>query len=133
MAEAFTGVSPYARAWLHVGVVTVDGVKMAKSVGNLVLVGDLLAHHTAAALRLMILGRPWAQDWDYSAEALDAAAARLGDLYQAAGRTHETGPHAAAEVRRLLAADLNVPAALEVAIETGGAPARLLISTLGLG
>ena len=133
MAEAFTGVSPYARAWLHVGVVTVDGVKMAKSVGNLVLVGDLLADHTAAALRLMILDRPWAQDWDYSAATLDAAAARLADLYQAAGRTHQTDPHGVAEVRRLLAADLNVPAALEVAIETGGAPARLLISTLGLG
>ena len=38
----------------------------------------------------------------------------------------------AAEIRRLLAADLNVPAALEAAIETGGAPARLLIATLGL-
>ena len=41
MAEAFTGVSPYARAWFHAGAVTVNGVKMAKSVGNLVLVGDL--------------------------------------------------------------------------------------------
>jgi cysteinyl-tRNA synthetase len=131
MAEAFTGTSPYARAWLHVGVVTVDGVKMAKSVGNLVLVGDLLADHAAAALRLMILDRPWAQDWDYSAAALDAAAARLAGLYQAAGRTHEATQHATDEVRRLLAADLNVPAALEVAIEAGGAPARLLISTLG--
>jgi cysteinyl-tRNA synthetase len=133
MAEAFTGVRPYARAWLHVGVVTVDGVKMAKSVGNLVLVGDLLADHTAAALRLMILDRPWAQDWDYSTAALGAAAARLGHLYQAAGRTREASQHGAAQVRRLLAADLNVPDALEVAIETGGAAARLLISTLGLG
>ena len=39
---------------------------------------------------------------------------------------------AAAEIRRLLAADLDVPAALEVAIESGGAAARLLIATLGL-
>jgi cysteinyl-tRNA synthetase len=132
MAEAFTGVSPYARAWLHVGVVTVDGVKMAKSVGNLVLVGDLLADHTAAALRLMILDRPWAEDWDYRAAFLEAAAARLADLYQAAGRTREMSQHGADEVRRLLAADLNVPAALDVAIETGGAPARLLMATLGL-
>jgi cysteinyl-tRNA synthetase len=132
MAEAFTGVSPYARAWLHVGVVTVDGVKMAKSLGNLVLVGDLLADHTASALRLMILDRPWAQDWDYSAAFLEAAAARLADLYQAAGRTHQTSQHGADEVRRLLAADLNVPAALDVAIETGGAPARLLMAALGL-
>src|SRR6266702_2044150 len=51
MAEAFTGVRPYARTWLHAGTVTVGGVKMAKSVGNLVLVSDRLAGHTAAAIR----------------------------------------------------------------------------------
>ena len=42
MAEAVTGVTPFARAWMHVGVVQVDGEKMAKSAGNLVLVGDVV-------------------------------------------------------------------------------------------
>src|SRR5580704_6920462 len=132
MAEAFTGVRPYARAWMHVGVVTVGGVKMAKSAGNLVLVGDLLEHHTPGAIRLMILDRPWAQGWDYSGASLEAAAARLEDLYRAAGRTDGTSRGDAGEIRRRLAADLDVPGALEVAIETGGAAARLLIATLGL-
>ena len=111
---------------------TVGGVKMAKSAGNLVLVSDLLADHTAAAVRMMILDRPWADGWDFSGASLEAAAARLADLYHAAGRTHEASRHGAAELRRLLAADLDVPGALDVAIETGGAPARLLISTLSL-
>jgi cysteinyl-tRNA synthetase len=132
MAEAFTGVRPYARAWLHAGTVTVGGIKMAKSVGNLVLVGDLLAGHTAAAIRLMIMDRHWARDWEYSEAALAAAAARLEDVYRAVGRTHAASESAAAEIRRLLATDLDVPAALAVAIETGGAPARLLVATLGL-
>ena len=132
MAEAFTGVRPYARAWMHVGVVTVGGVKMAKSAGNLVLVGDLLERHTPGAIRLMILDRPWAQGWDYSGASLEAAAARLEDLYRAAGRTDGTSRGDAGEIRRRLAADLDVPGALEVAIETGGAAARLLIATLGL-
>jgi cysteinyl-tRNA synthetase len=132
MAEAFTGVRPYARAWMHVGVVTVGGVKMAKSAGNLVLVGDLLEHHTPGAIRLMILDRPWAQGWDYSGASLEAAAARLEDLYRAAGRTDGTSRGDAGEIRRRLAADLDVPGALEVAVETGGAAARLLIATLGL-
>lgn len=105
---------------------------MAKSAGNLVLVSDLLADHTAATVRTMILDRPWADGWDFSAASLEAAAARLADLYHAAGRTHEASHHGAAELRRLLAADLDVPGALDVAIETGGAPARLLISTLSL-
>ena len=132
MAEAFTGVRPYARAWLHAGTVMVDGVKMAKSLGNLVLVSDLLGAHAAAAIRLMILDRPWAVDWEYSDASLDAAAARLADLYQAAGRAHAARA-SAAEIRRLLATDLDVPAAVEVAIESGGAAARLLIAALGLG
>jgi cysteinyl-tRNA synthetase len=131
MAEAFTGVRPYARAWLHAGTVMVDGVKMAKSLGNLVLVSDLLGAHPAAAIRLMILDRPWAVDWEYSDASLAAAAARLADLYQAAGRAHAARA-SGAEIRRLLATDLDVPAALEVAIEAGGAAARLLIATLGL-
>src|SRR5207248_1075768 len=52
MAQTFTGVEPYARSWLHVGTVTVGGLKMAKSAGNLVLVEELLATHPAAAIRL---------------------------------------------------------------------------------
>ena len=132
MAEAFTGVRPYARAWLHVGTVTLNGKKMAKSAGNLVLLDGLLADHPAAAVRLMILDRPWADDWDYGPGLLDAAAVRLEDLYRAAGRTASGSPDAVTEIRRLLASDLNVPAAVDLAIEAGGAPARVLVTTLGL-
>jgi cysteinyl-tRNA synthetase len=132
MAEAFTGVRPYARAWLHAGTVTIAGAKMAKSAGNLVLLEELLAGHPAAAVRLMILDRPWAESWDYRPELLDVATARLESLYQAAGRTAASDPAAVDEMRRLLATELDVPAALDLAIETGGGPARTLASVLGL-
>jgi cysteinyl-tRNA synthetase len=132
MAEAFTGVRPYARAWLHAGTVRIGGAKMAKSAGNLVLVRDLAADHPAAAVRLMILDRPWGADWDYSAALLQAAEKRLEGLYRAAGRT-VTAPAAVPEIRRLLAADLNVTAAIDVGIEEGGAAARSVTATLGLG
>jgi cysteinyl-tRNA synthetase len=132
MAESFTGVHPYARAWFHTGVVTIDGAKMAKSAGNLVLLGDLLKEHPAGAVRLMILDRPWAQGWEYRPDLLEPAAARLESLYQAAARQGSADPAAVAELRRLLATDLNVPAALDLAAETGGAAARTLASVLGL-
>jgi cysteinyl-tRNA synthetase len=132
MAEAFTGVRPYARAWLHVGTVTIGGAKMAKSAGNLVLLEELLAGHPAAAVRLMILDRPWAESWDYQPVLLDVAAARLESLYQAAGRGAASDPAAVGEMRRLLATELDVPAALDLAIGTGGGPARTLASVLGL-
>ena len=132
MAESFTGVRPYARAWFHTGVVTIDGAKMAKSAGNLVLLDDLLAAHPAGAVRLMILDRPWAQGWDYRPALLDAAAARLETLYRAAARNVPGGEAAVGELRRLLANDLDVPGALDLATEAGGAAARTLASVLGL-
>ena len=132
MAEAFTGVRPYARAWLHAGTVTIAGAKMAKSAGNLVLLEELLAGHPAAAVRLMILDRPWAESWDYRPGLLDVATARLENLYQAAGRTAASDPAAVDEMRRLLATELDVPAALDLAIGTGGGPARTLAGVLGL-
>jgi L-cysteine:1D-myo-inositol 2-amino-2-deoxy-alpha-D-glucopyranoside ligase len=132
MAEAFTGVRPYARAWLHAGTVTVDGAKMAKSAGNLVLVEDLLATHPAMVVRLLILDRAWADSWDFRPDLLDGAAKRLEGLYRAAGRAPAGADQAAGqELRRLLADNLDVPAALDHAIEAGAA-ARTLSAILGL-
>ncbi|MDQ1484512.1 MAG: cysteinyl-tRNA synthetase, partial [Actinomycetota bacterium] len=62
-AEAFTGVQPFARAWMHIGMVRIGGAKMAKSAHNLVLVSDLLGATSAAAIRLLLVRRPWAESW----------------------------------------------------------------------
>lgn len=132
IAEAFTGVTPHARAWFHVGMVTVNGAKMAKSAGNLVLVTDLLADHPAAVVRLMILDRPWRQSWDYHPDLLQAAATRLERLHHAAAAPLAARPADLEHLRRLLGVDLDVPAALDVAIDTGGDTARLLLSAFGL-
>src|SRR4051812_2508459 len=84
-AEAVSGVVPFARAWLHVGTVGIDGAKMAKSAGNLVLVGDLLRTYRPAALRLMLLNRRWHEGWDYQEKLLSQAEQSVEDLYSAAG------------------------------------------------
>jgi len=131
MAEAVTGVRPFARAWLHVGIVRVDGVKMAKSTGNLVFTADLLRDHPTAALRLLLINRPWSADWDYSPAALEAAAAHLDRLHTATGRTTSSASAEEAAIRALLD-DLNVPAALAIAEEEGGQTARTVLSVLGL-
>jgi cysteinyl-tRNA synthetase len=133
MAEALTGVAPFARAWMHVGTVRVGGAKMAKSTGNLVLVSDVLQEHPAAALRLLLVDRVWSQDWDYEPAALDAATNRLDRLYAAAARgVAEDGTKAAAAVTAALLADLDVPTALGIAEEHGGEAARVALSVLGL-
>jgi cysteinyl-tRNA synthetase len=136
LAEAFTGVTPFARSRLTAGVVRVAGAKMAKSAGNLVLVSDLLKEHSAAAIRLLILDRRWGQDWDFSRAGLDAAGARLERLHAAAGRPERDaagdGGPAVAAMRAALARDLDVPAALQIAEEEGGQAARSLGTLLGL-
>jgi cysteinyl-tRNA synthetase len=135
MAQGVTQVRPYARARFGVGVVSLDGAKMAKSTGNLVLVSDVLADHSAAALRLCLIDRPWARGWDYSVAELDAATARLERLYLAAARrsAQESSQAAAsAEITAALCDDLDVSRALDIAEETGGVAARSLIATLGL-
>ena len=135
MAQAITQVRPYARVRFGVGVVSLDGAKMAKSTGNLVLVSDVLADHSAAALRLCLVDRPWARGWDYSVAELDAATARLERLYLAAARRsalESSQAAAAAEISAALCDDLDVRRALDIAEEAGGMAARSLIATLGL-
>ena len=131
MVEAATGVAPFARTEFPVGTVTVGGAKMAKSTGNLVLVGDLLAHHRAAAVRLLLLNRRWHQAWDFRAADVDAQADQLDRLYSAAG-TAQTSSAASDAVVAALCNDLDVPAALAIGEESGGDAARLVLRTLAL-
>ena len=79
-AEVFTGVRPFARSWMHVGTVMVGGQKMAKSTGNLVFVHDLLERWPAAAIRYLILSRPWHESWGFNESELDRAELELEEL-----------------------------------------------------
>ena len=81
-AEAFTGVRPFARAWMHVGSVLVEGEKMAKSTGNLVYVHDVLDRYPPGALRLLILSRPWSEAWEFDEAGLEQAAGDLETLWR---------------------------------------------------
>jgi cysteinyl-tRNA synthetase len=71
-AEALTG-EPFARYWLLTGSLTIDGVKMSKSLGNFITVKDALAQYPAEAIRTFILSSHYASPVDYSDEALQAA------------------------------------------------------------
>ena len=130
-AEAFTGVRPFARSWMHVGSVMAGGQKMAKSTGNLVFVHDLLERWSAAAIRFIILSRPWHESWEFDESELDQAEQQVEEL-----RILETKPRsssaAAEEVQRALFDNLDLPRALAVAKEARGETLRQLMSLLGL-
>jgi len=78
-SEVWTG-KPFARYWLLAGSLTIEGVKMSKSLGNFVTIKDALKKHRAEAIRFFILSSHYRSPVDYSGEALDAAEAGLQRL-----------------------------------------------------
>jgi L-cysteine:1D-myo-inositol 2-amino-2-deoxy-alpha-D-glucopyranoside ligase len=99
-----------AAVQMHTGMVFLDGEKMSKSVGNLVLVSDLLAGGVdPRAIRLAVFAHHYRDDWAWTSGQLDDATARL-TAWSAAG-TGE-GDTLVSEIRAALADDLNVPRAL---------------------
>lgn len=76
---------PFCRYWMHNNMVTVDGVKMGKSLGNFRTCEDLLAKHTPETLRVFLLSTHYRSPSNYTEEAIEGAAvglSRLGQLYQ---------------------------------------------------
>src|ERR1700730_9110637 len=65
-SESLTGCVPFARAWMHTGMVRYDGHKMSKSLGNLVTVGEALQRAPAAAGRLYVVSHRSRRDWSFN-------------------------------------------------------------------
>jgi hypothetical protein len=84
-----------------------------------------------AAVRLLVLDRPWPTAWEYQPSDLERTAADLDNLYAAAGRpsTSTTAPNA---VTAALLDNLDVPRATAIARDSGGEAARLLLRVLSL-
>lgn len=64
-SENATGVSPFSRHWVHVGMVGYEGEKMSKSLGNLVLISDLLQTYNADTFRLYAFSHHYREPWEY--------------------------------------------------------------------
>ena len=109
--------APFARYWLHNGFLSIDQTKMSKSLGNVLLVHDLIKTIPGEVIRLALLSAHYRQPLDWSAETIESARRMLDRLYGAV-RGIEVSPavQAAAEVPPALIAaledDLNSPKAM---------------------
>jgi L-cysteine:1D-myo-inositol 2-amino-2-deoxy-alpha-D-glucopyranoside ligase len=105
---------PFARAYLHSGMVGLDGEKMSKSKGNLVFVSTLRASGVdPMAIRLALLGHHFRDDWEWSDELLTSAQGRLNRWREAVRL--DAGLNAdevLVQMRAALAQDLDAPSAL---------------------
>ncbi len=109
----------FARHWLHNGLVQVDGTKMSKSLGNVLLVRDLLARHPPETVRLGLLTAHYRQPLDWTAQLAVESQQKLDRLYGALRDAGVTGaltgePQGAAPAAVLAALedDLNTPVAI---------------------
>jgi L-cysteine:1D-myo-inositol 2-amino-2-deoxy-alpha-D-glucopyranoside ligase len=134
-SEHLTGQGPFARFWLHTGMVGLDEVKMSKSLGNLVFAHDLLERHAGPAIRTYLLSNHYRATWSYDDDRMSAAADRL-DRWRTAAATG--GRDAAAEqaVVAALDDDLDAPTALDaldrMAEDGHGASLRASATLLGI-
>ena len=83
-SEAYLGVEPFARYWVHNGLVRVGEDKMSKSLGNFVRLSEIVARGLAPAFRLMILQSHYRAPLTYTDEGLLAAERGLARLRAAA-------------------------------------------------
>ncbi len=74
---------PFARYWVHNGFLSIDSEKMSKSLGNVLLVHDLIQLETGEVIRLALLSAHYRQPLDWSDESLADARRKLDRLYGA--------------------------------------------------
>ena len=106
----------YCRTWVHNSFVTVDGQKMSKSLGNVLLVRDLLQQAPGEAIRLALLATHYRRPLDWNGARLQAAQRTLAQLQTSLARAADVEVDADAgaddHVLQALRNDLNVSAAL---------------------
>jgi len=109
----------YSRYWLHNGMVDFGTEKMSKSLGNVVLIRDVLARHAGETVRLALLNAHYRQPLGWGEPLLAEARKKLDRMYGALRDAGVTGPQAArpaadppAGVVAALEDDLNTPQAL---------------------
>ncbi len=79
-SEAYTGEQPFAKYWLHTGLLTIDGQKMAHSLGNFITIEDILESYSGPVLRLYLLSVHYRSPLTYTPESLEQARAGMARL-----------------------------------------------------
>ena len=105
----------YVRYWMHNGFVNVEKEKMSKSIGNVLLVHELLKEAPGEAIRFALLSAHYRQPLDWTRSGLDQAKKTLDGLYGALRRLQNIKPTSADLPEDFLAAiedDLNTPKAI---------------------
>ena len=142
-SESLTRRKPFARAWMHTGMVRYAGHKMSKSLGNLVKVSQTLQRAPAAAVRLYLVSHRYSADWTFdwdglarSARLIEALRKLLADASRSGAKPRSPDRRLMAEFNAALADDLDTPRAVRAlrrALRQRDAPAARAMMAILLG
>ncbi len=94
-SEAFLGHGPFARFWMHNGMLRIEGEKMSKSTGNAVKLSSIIERGRTDAFRLVVLQSHYRAPLNFTDEGLEAANNGLQRLRSAARRLPDEGDSSA--------------------------------------
>ena len=114
-AHEVTAPAEYSRYWMHNGFLTMDAEKMAKSVGNVLLLHDLVQSTPGEVVRWALLSAHYRQPLDWNQSLLDKSRKNLDRLYGALRRAEGVealGDAPSPEFLDAISDDLNTPGAM---------------------
>jgi len=82
--ESASGKKPFVKYWLHSGLLTINGQKMSKSLGNFITIREILGKYSPEAIRFAFLSTHYRSPVDYSEDLLkqsEAAVDRIKEVY----------------------------------------------------
>ncbi len=114
-SESYTAKSPFVGHWMHEAMVMYQGEKMSKSLGNLVLISELLLKYSANEIRWFLLSHHYREVWEYHEE-------EFGDVRRDFELVSRVLPKKEekveiTEIEKIIEDDLNTPDVLQFVIE----------------
>ena len=133
-SESFTGKKPFARFWMHNGLLRLGEEKMSKSLGNLVTIKEALKKYSADAIRYFVLGSYYRSPLTYSEQALEAAEKGVSRLREAvyseggSGQDIDFEPPFETNFNNAMDDDFNTPQALAILFDMARAINRFKVA-----
>ena len=102
----------FARYWVHNGFVTVEGEKMSKSLGNVLLVHDMIGNYQGEAIRMALISSHYRQPFDWTERGIEDATKTLTRFYEVIAEAGDAEGQIDAAFIEALCDDLNTPKAI---------------------
>lgn len=110
-SESFTGKKPFVAYWMHAAMLMYQGEKMSKSLGNLVMVSDLLRKYSPNAIRWVLLSHHYRTPWEFNENELKKAEETVDFIKNTLH--YKTVGEKVNELETLVEDDFNFPEALK--------------------